>query len=250
MKAEKDSKLNMSAFADLADAATRSSVGHLFRQLLLATPKTRGLTMTLTRAGDLKFSSYPVQQPSRRAATQQQSRSSPKGGPPQRSAPHAPPRRVADRAAVERAGQPPPFPKPSTAKEEQAPHPGVPAPAAPLVQPAAPPPAQPALDPGAPPPPQQTKAKGHEGPLLAQPAQVAAPKQAPPPASAADAVPPPDVLMDGGDANELPTDSTAAAEAAPAAPVAPAEADPASLPTAIEAPVSRRLEPSGANDQR
>ena len=56
--------------------------------------------------------------------------------------------------------------------------------------------------------------------------------------------------MDGGDANELPTDSTAAAEAAPAAPVAPAEADPASLPTAIEAPVSRRLEPSGANDQR
>ena len=57
----------MSAFADLADAATRSSVGHLFRQLLLATPKTRGLTMTLTRAGDLKFSSYPVQQPSRRA---------------------------------------------------------------------------------------------------------------------------------------------------------------------------------------
>ena len=188
----------MSAFADLADAATRSSVGHLFRQLLLATPKTRGLTMTLTRAGDLKFSSYPVQQPSRRAAMQQQSRSSPKGGPPQRSAPHAPPRRVADRAAVERAGQPPPFPKPSTAKEEQAPHPGVPAPAAPLVQPAAPPPAQPALDPGAPPPPQQTKAKGHEGPLLAQPAQVAAPKQAPPPASAADAVPPPDVLMDGG----------------------------------------------------
>ena len=63
----------MSAFADLADAATRSSVGHLFRQLLLATPKTRGLTMTLTRAGDLKFSSYPVQQPSRRAAMQQQS---------------------------------------------------------------------------------------------------------------------------------------------------------------------------------
>ena len=76
-------KQNMSAFADLADAATRSSVGHLFRQLLLATPKTRGLTMTLTRAGDLKFSSYPVQQPSRRAATQQQSRSSPKGGPPE-----------------------------------------------------------------------------------------------------------------------------------------------------------------------
>ena len=37
----------MSAFADLADAATRSSVGHLFRQLLLATPKTRGLTMTI-----------------------------------------------------------------------------------------------------------------------------------------------------------------------------------------------------------
>ena len=121
----------MSAFADLADAATRSSVGHLFRQLLLATPKTRGLTMTLTRAGDLKFSSYPVQQPSRRAAMQQQSRSSPKGEPPQRSAPHAPPRRVADRAAVERAGQPPPYPKPSTAKDEQAPHPGVPAPAAP-----------------------------------------------------------------------------------------------------------------------
>ena len=105
----------MSAFADLADAATRSSVGHLFRQLLLATPKTRGLTMTLTRAGDLKFSSYPVQQPSRRAAMQQQSRSSPKGGPPQRSAPHAPPRRVADRA-VERVGQPPPYPKPSRAK--------------------------------------------------------------------------------------------------------------------------------------
>ena len=38
--------------------------------------------------------------------------------------------------------------------------------------------------------------------------------------------------------------ATAAAEAAPAAPVAPAEADPASLPTAIEAPVRRRLEPS------
>ena len=157
----------MSAFADLADAATRSSVGHLFRQLLLATPKTRGLTMTLTRAGDLKFSSYPVQQPSRRAAMQQQSRSSPKGGPPQRSAPHAPPRRVADRAAVERAGQPPPYPKPSTAKEEQAPHPGVPAPAAPPpAQPAAPPPAQPALDPGARLRRSRRRRRGTRGPCL------------------------------------------------------------------------------------
>ena len=59
----------------------------------------------------------------------------------------------------------------------------------------------------------------HEGPLPAQPAQVAAPEKAPPPTNAAAAAPPPDVSMHDDDANELPTDPTAAAEAAPAAPV-------------------------------
>ena len=190
--------------ADITDAATRSALVLLFKQLVLATPKTRSLTITI---GDIKITSPPVQhthwqaargQPDpRRSSSEQQQR---------RRVPNAEQRRSANRAA-ERAGQPPPYPKPSMATEEQAAHPGMPAPAAPPpAQPAAPPPAQPAPDRGAPPPPQQLEAKGHEGLLPAQPAQVAAPMQAPPPTTTAAAEPPPDVAMDDEHAaHELPT---------------------------------------------
>ena len=229
--------------ADITDAATRSALVLLFKQLVLATPKTRSLTITI---GDIKITSPPVQhthwqaargQPDpRRFSSEQQQR---------HRVPNAEQRRSANRAA-ERAGQPPPYPKPSMAKEEQAAHPGMPAPAAPPpAQPAAPPPAQPAPDRGAPPPPQQLEAKGHEGLLPAQPAQVAASMQAPPPTTAAAAEPPPDISMDDErTAHELPTDATAAAEAAPAAPVAAAKADTAGLSPDIEPPARRRLEPS------
>ena len=229
--------------ADITDAVTPSALVLLFKQFVLATPKTRSLTITI---GDIKITSPPVQhthwqaargQPDpRRFSSEQQQR---------HRVPNAKQRRSANRAA-ERAGQPPPYPKPSMAKEEQAAHPGMPAPAAPPpAQPAAPPPAQPAPDRGAPPPPQQLEAKGHEGLLPAQPAQVAASMQAPPPTTAAAAEPPPDISMDDErTTHELPTDATAAAEAAPAAPVAAAKADTAGLSPDIEPPARRRLEPS------
>ena len=229
--------------ADITDAVTRSALVQLFKQFVLATPKTRSLTITI---GDIKITSPPVQHTHWQAARGQPDPRRFSSGQQQGHRVHnAKQRRSANRAA-ERAGQPPPYPKPSMAKEEQAAHPGMPAPAAPPpAQPAAPPPAQPAPDRGAPPPPQQLEAKGHEGPLPAQPAQVAASMQAPPPTTTAAAEPPPDIAMDDEHAaHELPTDATAAAEAAPAAPVAAAEADTASLSPDIEPPARRRLEPS------
>ena len=229
--------------ADITDAATRSALALLFKQFVLATPKTRSLTITI---GDIKITSPPVQHTHWQAARgQPDPRRFPSGQQQRHRVHNAKQRRSANRAA-ERAGQPPPYPKPSMAKEEQAAHPGMPAPAAPPpAQPAAPPPAQPAPDRGAPPPPQQLEAKGHEGLLPAQPAQVAASMQAPPPTTTAAAEPPPDIAMDDEHAaHELPTDATAAAEAAPAAPVAAAEADTARLSPDIEPPARRRLEPS------
>ena len=229
--------------ADITDAVTRSAIVLLFKQFVLATPKTRSLTITI---GDIKITSPPVQHTHWQAARgQPDPRRFPSGQQQRHRVHNAKQRRSANRAA-ERAGQPPPYPKPSMAKEEQAAHPGMPAPAAPPpAQPAAPPPAQPAPVRGAPPPPQQLEAKGHEGLLPAQPAQVAASMQAPPPTTTAAAEPPPDIAMDDEHAaHELPTDATAAAEAAPAAPVAAAEADTASLSPDIEPPARRRLEPS------
>ena len=229
--------------ADITDAVTRSAIVLLFKQFVLATPKTRSLTITI---GDIKITSPPVQHTHWQAARGQPGPRRFSSGQQQGHRVHnAKQRRSANRAA-ERAGQPPPYPKPSMAKEEQAAHPGMPAPAAPPpAQPAAPPPAQPAPDRGAPPPPQQLEAQGHEGLLPAQPAQVAASMQAPPPTTAAAAEPPPDISMDDErTAHELPTDATAAAEAAPAAPVAAAEVDTASLSPDIEPPARRRLEPS------
>ena len=180
--------------ADITDAETRSAIVLLFKQFVLATPKTRSLTITI---GDIKITSPPVQHTHWQAARGQPDPRRFSSGQQQRHRVHnAKQRRSANRAA-ERAGQPPPYPKPSMAKEEQAAHPGMPAPAAPPpAQPAAPPPAQPAPVRGAPPPPQQLEAQGHEGLLPAQPAQVAASMQAPPPTTAAAAELPPDIAMD------------------------------------------------------
>ena len=44
--------------ADITDAATRSALVLLFKQLVLATPKTRSLTITI---GDIKITTPPVQ---------------------------------------------------------------------------------------------------------------------------------------------------------------------------------------------
>ena len=246
--------------ADITDAVTRSAIVLLFKQFVLATPKTRSLTITI---GDIKITSPPVQHTHWQAARGQPDPRRFSSGQQQGHRVHnAKQRRSANRAA-ERAGQPPPYPKPSMAKEEQAAHPGMPAPAAPPpAQPAAPPPAQPAPDRGAPPPPQQLEAKGHEGPLPAQPAQVAASMQAPPPTTTAAAEPPPDIAMDDEHAAherarlwhvrararlQLRTDATAAAKAAPAAPAGPAEAGTASSPTAIEPPERGRGEASASS---
>ena len=156
--------------ADITDAATRSALALLFKQFVLATPKTRSLTITI---GDIKITSPPVQHTHWQAARGQPDPRRFSSGQQQRHRVHnnAKQRRSANRAA-ERAGQPPPYPKPSMAKEEQAAHPGMPAPAAPPpAQPAAPPPAQPAAPPpaqpapvrGAPPPPQQLEAGSGSG---------------------------------------------------------------------------------------
>ena len=147
--------------ADITDAATRSALALLFKQFVLATPKTRSLTITI---GDIKITSPPVQHTHWQAARGQPDPRRFSSGQQQRHRVHnAKQRRSANRAA-ERAGQPPPYPKPSMAKEEQAAHPGMPAPAAPPpAQPAAPPPAQPAPVRGAPPPPQQLEAGSGSG---------------------------------------------------------------------------------------
>ena len=180
--------------ADITDAVTLSAIVLLFKQFVLATPKTRSLTITI---GDIKITSPPVQHTHWQAARGQPGPRRFSSGQQQGHRVHSAKQRRSANRAAERAGQPPPYPKPSMAKEEQAAHPGTPAPAAPPpAQPAAPPPAQPAPDRGAPPPPQQLEAKGHEGLLPAQPAQVAASMQAPPPTTAAAAEPPPDISMD------------------------------------------------------
>ena len=44
--------------ADITDAETRSALVLLFKQFVLATPKTRSLTITI---GDIKITSPPVQ---------------------------------------------------------------------------------------------------------------------------------------------------------------------------------------------
>ena len=125
--------------ADITDAVTRSAIVLLFKQFVLATPKTRSLTITI---GDIKITSPPVQHTHWQAARGQPGPRRFSSGQQQGHRVHnAKQRRSANRAA-ERAGQPPPYPKPSMAKEEQAAHPGMPAPAAPPpAQPAAPPPA-------------------------------------------------------------------------------------------------------------
>ena len=131
--------------ADITDAVTRSAIVLLFKQFVLATPKTRSLTITI---GDIKITSPPVQHTHWQAARGQPDPRRFSSGQQQGHRVHnAKQRRSANRAA-ERAGQPPPYPKPSMAKEEQAAHPGMPAPAAPPpAQPAAPPPAPPAPPP-------------------------------------------------------------------------------------------------------
>ena len=107
--------------ADITDAVTRSAIVLLFKQFVLATPKTRSLTITI---GDIKITSPPVQHTHWQAARGQPDPRRFSSGQQQGHRVHnAKQRRSANRAA-ERAGQPPPYPKPSTAKDEQAPHPG------------------------------------------------------------------------------------------------------------------------------
>ena len=158
--------------ADITDAETRSALVLLFKQFVLATPKTRSLTITI---GDIKITSPPVQHTHWQAVRGQPDPRRFSSGQQQRHRVHnAKQRRDANRAA-ERAGQPPPYPKPSMVKEEQATHPGMPTPTTPPpTQPAAPPPTQPTPNLKTPPPPQQLKAKGHERLLPTQPAQVVA----------------------------------------------------------------------------
>ena len=113
--------------ADITDAETRSALVLLFKQFVLATPKTRSLTITI---GDIKITSPPVQHTHWQAARgQPDPRRFPSGQQQRHRVHNAKQRRSANRAA-ERAGQPPPYPKPSMAKEEQAAHPGMPAPGA------------------------------------------------------------------------------------------------------------------------
>ena len=51
--------------ADITDAETRSALVLLFKQFVLATPKTRSLTITI---GEIKITSPPVQHTHRQAA--------------------------------------------------------------------------------------------------------------------------------------------------------------------------------------
>ena len=124
--------------ADITDAVTRSAIVLLFKQFVLATPKTRSLTITI---GDIKITSPPVQHTHWQAARGQPDPRRFSSGQQQRHRVHnAKQRRDASRAA-ERAGRPRPYPKPSMVKEEQATHPGMPTPTTPPpTQPAAPPP--------------------------------------------------------------------------------------------------------------
>ena len=102
--------------ADITDAETRSALVLLFKQFVLATPKTRSLTITI---GDIKITSPPVQHTHWQAARGQPDPRRFSSGQQQRHRVlNAKQRRSANRAA-ERAGQPPPYPKPSMAKEEQ-----------------------------------------------------------------------------------------------------------------------------------
>ena len=99
--------------ADITDAVTRSAIVLLFKQFVLATPKTRSLTITI---GDIKITSPPVQHTHWQAARgQPDPRRFPSGQQQRHRVPNAKQRRSANRAA-ERAGQPPPYPKPSMAK--------------------------------------------------------------------------------------------------------------------------------------
>ena len=107
--------------ADITDAETRSALVLLFKQFVLATPKTRSLTITI---GDIKITSPPVQHTHWQAARGQPDPRRFSSGQQQRHRVHnAKQRRSANRAA-ERAGQPPPYPKPSMVKEGQATYPG------------------------------------------------------------------------------------------------------------------------------
>ena len=96
--------------ADITDAETRSALVLLFKQFVLATPKTRSLTITI---GDIKITSPPVQHTHWQAARGQPDPRRFSSGQQQRHRVHnAKQRRDANRAA-ESAGQPPPYPKPS-----------------------------------------------------------------------------------------------------------------------------------------
>ena len=107
--------------ADITDAATRSALVLLFKQFVLATPKTRSLTITI---GDIKITSPPVQHTHWQAARGQPGPRRFSSGQQQGHRVHnAKQRRSANRAA-ERAGQPPPYPKPSMLKEGHATYPG------------------------------------------------------------------------------------------------------------------------------
>ena len=89
---------------------TRSALVLLFKQFVLATPKTRSLTITI---GDIKITSPPVQHTHWQAARGQPGPRRFSSGQQQGHRVHnAKQRRSANRAA-ERAGQPPPYPKPS-----------------------------------------------------------------------------------------------------------------------------------------
>ena len=104
--------------ADITDAVTRSAIVLLFKQFVLATPKTRSLTITI---GDIKITSPPVQHTHWQAARGQPDPRRFSSGQQQRHRVHnAKQRRSANRAA-ERAGQPPPYPKPSMIKEGRLP---------------------------------------------------------------------------------------------------------------------------------
>ena len=118
--------------ADSTDAA-RLSMALLYKQLMKATPRSRGFK--IVGADGITVSSFPAQQMRCDAGVRQQG-GSPRGE-QQRGVPNAAQRRAANRAA-ERAGQPPPHPRPDARGE----------PAGRQDQ-AAPEPEQHALDPGA-----------------------------------------------------------------------------------------------------
>ena len=173
--------------ADSTDAA-RLSMVLLYKQLMKATPRSRGFK--IVGADGITVSSFPAQQMRCDAGVRQQG-GSPRGE-QQRGVPNAAQRRAANRAA-ERAGQPPPHPRPDARGEPAG-----------RQDRAAPEPEQHALDPGAeawprvpradalwlPPAPQHVPAQGQVEAPPVQPAQIAALPSAQPPTPSLDQAPP------------------------------------------------------------